>query len=176
MSQILAGPNLKRKTAESLWTNAVKALLAEIWFERNQRVFHDKSSTWLERYDSAVLNASSWCSLTKYFQDYSSQEIVLNWPAFIAPPPWSSRVSCLPNQPFAPISFCSIKDYYFVLYSACCLAYVYVLDSLFGLVLWPFKLLFGLVLWPLFGSCIAFRNMVFRFCFFVSTFWMWWGR
>ena len=70
--QILAGPDLKKKTAELLWANAVKALLTEIWFERNQRVFHDKSSTWLERYNSAVLNASSWCSLTKYFQDYSS--------------------------------------------------------------------------------------------------------
>ena len=69
--QILAGPDLKKKTAELLWANTVKTLLAEIWFDRNQRVFHDKSSTWWEGYDSALLNASSWCSLSKYFQDYS---------------------------------------------------------------------------------------------------------
>ena len=38
-------------------------------------------------------------------------------------------------------------------------------EKVFGLALWPFKLLFGLVLWPLFGSCIAFRDLVFRFFF-----------
>ena len=38
VSQILAGPDLKKKTAELLWANTVKTLLAEIWFERNQIV------------------------------------------------------------------------------------------------------------------------------------------
>ena len=71
VSQILAGPDLKKKTAECLWANAVKTHLAEIWFERNQRVFHNKSPTWMERYDSACLNASSWCSLSKYFSGLS---------------------------------------------------------------------------------------------------------
>ena len=79
MTQVLAGPVLKMKTTDLLWVNAVKALLVEIWFERNQKVFHDKPSTWMERFDSARLNASSWCSLSKDFQDYSSQDIVLNW-------------------------------------------------------------------------------------------------
>ena len=75
MTQILAGPALNKKTTELLWVNAVKALLVEVWFERNQRVFHDKHSTWMERYDSVRLRASSWCSLSKYFQDYSLQPL-----------------------------------------------------------------------------------------------------
>ena len=62
-----------------------------------------------------------------------------------------SRVSCLLNQPFAPISICSIKVYYFVLYSACCLAYVSVLDSLFGLVLWLLNSCLALF----YGLCLA---------------------
>ena len=45
--QILVGPKLK-SDSKLLWNNAVKAWLAEIWFEGNQRVFHDKSTPWLE--------------------------------------------------------------------------------------------------------------------------------
>ena len=86
VTEILVDPALKKKTTELLWVNAVKALLVEIRFERNQRVFHDKPSTWMERYDSVRLSAPSWCSLSKYFQDYSLQEMLLNWPAFIASP------------------------------------------------------------------------------------------
>ena len=86
VTQVLAGLALKMKTTDLLRVNAVKALLVEIWFERNQRVFHDKPSTWMERFESVYLNASSWCSLSKDFQDYSSQDIVLNWPVFIASP------------------------------------------------------------------------------------------
>ena len=41
--QILIGPSLK-KGPKTLLHNAVKALLVEIWFERNQRVFHDKAT------------------------------------------------------------------------------------------------------------------------------------
>ena len=56
--QILPGSNLK-KTSLILWCNAVKALLVEIWFERNQRVFHNTSSV-SDRFEYAYLNASSW--------------------------------------------------------------------------------------------------------------------
>ena len=75
------------KIASLIWCNAVKAILAEIWFKRNQRVFHNKSSSCQNRYELARLNASSWCSLSKQFNDYSLQDIVLNWQAFILPPP-----------------------------------------------------------------------------------------
>ena len=81
------GPALKMKTADLMWVDTLKALLVEIWLERNQKVFHDKLSTWMKRFEFARLNASSWCSLSKDFRDYYSQDIVLNWPAFTASPP-----------------------------------------------------------------------------------------
>ena len=83
--QILLGPLLKKKP-KLLWVNAVKALLTEIWFERNQRTFNDRVSAWEDRFEFARLNASSWCTMSKTFEDYSIQELTLNWRAFIFPP------------------------------------------------------------------------------------------
>ena len=57
--QILSRPNLK-KTSLILWCNAVKALLLEIWFKRNQHVFHNTASVWSDRFEYARLNASAW--------------------------------------------------------------------------------------------------------------------
>ena len=37
---------------------------------------------------SKVSYATPWCSLSKTFQDYSLQETLLNWQAFIFPPSW----------------------------------------------------------------------------------------
>lgn len=39
--------------------------LPEIWFERNQRVFHDKSLQWVDHFEAARINGSSWCSFSK---------------------------------------------------------------------------------------------------------------
>lgn len=80
--QVLLGPRLN-KEPKLLWINAVKALLSEIWFEGNQRVFNDKASNWEDQFEQARVNASSWCTLSKAFKDYSIQEFVLNWRAFI---------------------------------------------------------------------------------------------
>ena len=82
---LLIGPRLKSKP-NLLWVNAVKAILSEIWFERNQRVFHAKASPWLVRFENAKLNASAWCSLAKTFKDFSISDICLNWKTFITPP------------------------------------------------------------------------------------------
>ena len=35
----------------------------------------------MDRYEFARLNATFWCSLSKAFQDYSLQEIIVNWQA-----------------------------------------------------------------------------------------------
>ena len=80
--QILSGPDLK-KTSSILWCNVVKALLIEICFERNQCVFHNTASVWSNQFEYARLNASSWCSMVKGFQNYSTHNIHLNWQAFI---------------------------------------------------------------------------------------------
>lgn len=56
--QILGGPKLKTQ-AHVLWANVVNALLVEIWFERNQRVFHEKYLSWTSRFEVASLNAST---------------------------------------------------------------------------------------------------------------------
>lgn len=42
---ILIGPALK-ESPDLTWINVVKAVIAEIWFERNQRVFHNNSFSW----------------------------------------------------------------------------------------------------------------------------------
>ena len=60
------------------WINAVKAILSKIWLERNLRVFHNTTSSWSSRFESAHLNASSWCSLSKAFKDFSIQDISIN--------------------------------------------------------------------------------------------------
>ena len=59
--------------------------LTILWFERNQRVFHNKASPWSVRFEIARLNASSWCSLSKTFEDFSIQDISINCKAFIFP-------------------------------------------------------------------------------------------
>ena len=63
----------------------VKALLAELWLEENQRTFQDKELGWLGHFDSAARNTFAWCSLSKDFEVYSIQELCLNWRAFIFP-------------------------------------------------------------------------------------------
>lgn len=78
----MTGPAMKKNTL-ILWCSPVKALLVELWFERNQRVSHNKASSWNDHFEFARLNASSWGSISKGFPDYSSQEIQLNWQAFI---------------------------------------------------------------------------------------------
>lgn len=70
-------------SSQILWSNAVKALLSKIWFECNQRVFHDKSLPWSAHLDSTRLLASTWCSLSKDFSNYSIQDISLNWNTYI---------------------------------------------------------------------------------------------
>jgi len=82
--QVLIGPKLNSRP-RLIWSNAVKAILSEIWLERNQRVFHDKASPWFVRFETARLNASSWCSLSKKFEDFFIQDISINWKAFIFP-------------------------------------------------------------------------------------------
>ena len=68
-----------RKIPQSLWVYVVKSLSAELWFERNQRVYHDKSFVWLDRFEVTRKNASSWCSFSKPFESYCIQEIYSNW-------------------------------------------------------------------------------------------------
>ncbi|TYK30102.1 putative protein phosphatase 2C 51 isoform X2 [Cucumis melo var. makuwa] len=62
--------------------NMVKALPAEIWFECNQRIFH-KGKGLSEVVDTAKRNAAAWCSLDKEFNDYSIQDLCLNWAVFL---------------------------------------------------------------------------------------------
>ncbi|XP_038880890.1 Golgi SNAP receptor complex member 1-2-like isoform X2 [Benincasa hispida] len=49
-----------------LWSNAVKAILTEIWLERNQRVFQDKSLLWMDPFE--ITKIASWSSLSKEFK------------------------------------------------------------------------------------------------------------
>lgn len=58
-----------------IWTNAVKAMIAEIRFERNQRGFYDKRLGWVDHCELAPLNASSWCISSKTFEDFSIQDL-----------------------------------------------------------------------------------------------------
>ena len=59
-----------------------KALLAEIWFERNP-IFHEKARAWSDVMDTAKRNATAGCSLGQKFNDYSIQDLCLNWVVFL---------------------------------------------------------------------------------------------
>ncbi|TYK28784.1 GPI-anchor transamidase isoform X1 [Cucumis melo var. makuwa] len=67
-----------------IWGNMSKALLSDIWFECNQRIFRGKVMHWSERLDIAKRNAATWCMLNKEFIDYSIQDLSVNWLAFIS--------------------------------------------------------------------------------------------
>ena len=76
--QLLEGPSLPKKS-RLIWLNLSKALLAELWFERNQWIFLDKERPRPEIFPSTKRNAAAWCSLNKEFGNYSIQDICLNW-------------------------------------------------------------------------------------------------
>ena len=80
--QLLIGPALRKKS-RLLWTNAIKAVLSELWFERNQRIFQNKALSWLDRFKIAKINASPWCTLDRAFEEYSLQTLNLHWRAFL---------------------------------------------------------------------------------------------
>lgn len=76
---------LLKKGLRLIWVNMAKALLADLWFERNQRIFHDKELGWFDCFELASHKFFAWCTLAKEFKDYSIQERCLNWRAFIFP-------------------------------------------------------------------------------------------
>ena len=80
MVQLLSGQILPKKS-RIIWVNLLKALLSELWFERNQHIFHDKARERAEIMRAVDLNATTRCSLKK-FPNYSIQDIYLNWNAF----------------------------------------------------------------------------------------------
>ena len=80
--QLLRRPYLSKKPF-LIWVNLIKATLAEIWFERNFRIFHDKKWNWVDIVEIFKRNAAAWCSSNAEFKDYSIQDICLNWTAFI---------------------------------------------------------------------------------------------
>ncbi|XP_038903695.1 uncharacterized protein LOC120090219 [Benincasa hispida] len=84
--QLLARPT-SHKSTRLLWCNAVKALLADLWFERNQRIFYNKATSCQDRLEAARRQASSWCLLSDPFRAYSLSDFNLNWEAFISTPP-----------------------------------------------------------------------------------------
>lgn len=83
--QLLRRPLLSKRPQIN-WENMSKAMLVELWFERNQRIFHNKARDWFETSDTAKRNAASWCSLNKEYNEYSIQDLCLNWAAFISQP------------------------------------------------------------------------------------------
>ena len=60
-------------------------MLAEIWSEQNQRIFHNKEMHWLDNFEIASRNVAAWCTLQKDSEAFSIQEISLNWQALILP-------------------------------------------------------------------------------------------
>ena len=83
--QLLRGPYLSKKKPFLIWVNLIKALLAEIWFERNQCNASPmiKKRDWVDIVEISKRNAAAWCSSNAEFKDYSIQDICLNWTAFI---------------------------------------------------------------------------------------------
>lgn len=80
--QLLFDPFFSPK-ASLLWVNGLKALISELWFERNQRTFEGKSRSAFECYSIAKFKASQWCALSNLFANYSPSMICSNWEAFL---------------------------------------------------------------------------------------------
>ncbi|XP_022153214.1 uncharacterized protein LOC111020765 [Momordica charantia] len=81
--QLLHGPPHLSSSVRFLWLNVVKALLSELWFERNSRLFEEKRRLFDESFYSAKFKASLWCSLVDSFLHHSPSMIYANWGAFI---------------------------------------------------------------------------------------------
>lgn len=95
VTQILIGSVLM-KTASWLQCIAVKGNFDRILVREKSASLPNKASSWSDRYELAHLHASSWCSLSNQIKDFSMQDILLNWQAFIFPPCWSFRVGSQP--------------------------------------------------------------------------------
>ena len=74
------------KKPRIIWETLLEALLTELWFERNQRIFHDKARSKVEIMCEVDLNVAAWYFLKKEFVNYSIQDIYLNWAAFLSQP------------------------------------------------------------------------------------------
>lgn len=77
---LLCGPNFLTK-ARLLWINASKAILSDIWSERNQRIFGDKSLEWVDRFELIKIRASN-LFIINIFDSYSLNDVHNNWGGF----------------------------------------------------------------------------------------------
>lgn len=57
--------------------NLSETLFAEIWFEQNQIIFHDKKMSWLDRFEIANQNAAAWRAFCKDFKAFSIKSSAL---------------------------------------------------------------------------------------------------
>lgn len=64
VQQILVGSLFKKKLL-LIWANFSKTMLAQIWFQRNQRTFHDKETSLLDCFETASTNTAAWCTPIK---------------------------------------------------------------------------------------------------------------
>lgn len=83
--QLLSGTRLPSK-AHLLWVNGFKALISELWFKRNQRVFKVTCRYYMECFNIAKFKVSQWCVISDLFSNYSPSMICMNWKALITPP------------------------------------------------------------------------------------------
>lgn len=66
-----------------LWIHMIKAHLSKFWMDRNSIIFLNKQLSWINRFESAQLKASSSCALYKSFADFYLHNIYLHWDVFI---------------------------------------------------------------------------------------------
>ena len=85
--QLLEGPPLPKKP-RLIWLNLSKALLSELWFERNQQIFHDK-----EKPNPEILLSAE-----------QTQQLGVPWTKILGLTPFKIFASIgqfsSPNQPF----------------------------------------------------------------------------
>ena len=68
--QLLKGLSLPKKH-QLIRLNLLKALLLELWFQRNQQIFQDKKRSSSKIFNSVQFNVAAWCSLYKNFAPLS---------------------------------------------------------------------------------------------------------
>ena len=61
------------------WKNLIMTFFWNMWKERNQRIFAEKTQTCAKLFNIVVYQAKSWCKLSNIFTSYSHTSLIANW-------------------------------------------------------------------------------------------------
>lgn len=78
LHQILVNHPFKGSAA-ILWESMARAILWTIWNERNQRIFNNKYSSFLDAMESSIFHTLYWCKHITPLTAYNFSYFIINW-------------------------------------------------------------------------------------------------